>query len=144
VGGSEVVDITHFADRIIFPYEPKMIFLRLGGNDIHNGKSAEQTFADYKELVATVHAKLPETEIVFISQNPSLARWEQKDKEHALNKLILDFTKQTPHLKYCEIADMVLGKDGKPRADLFVEDKLHLNADGYKLLVERVRPFLPK
>src|SRR4029077_21145342 len=24
VGGSEIVDITHFADRIVFPYEPKM------------------------------------------------------------------------------------------------------------------------
>ena len=37
VGGSEVVDITHFADRIVFPYEPKMIFFRCGGNDIFAG-----------------------------------------------------------------------------------------------------------
>src|SRR5262245_48520775 len=51
VGGSEVVDITHFADRIVFPYEPKMIFFRSGGNDIHAGNSAEQTFADFKEFV---------------------------------------------------------------------------------------------
>src|SRR5262245_31385105 len=58
VGGSEVVDITHFADRIVFPYEPKMIFFRSGGNDIHNGKSVEQVFADYKEFAALVHSKL--------------------------------------------------------------------------------------
>ena len=31
-GGSEIVDCTHFADRIIFPYEPKMIFIRSGGD----------------------------------------------------------------------------------------------------------------
>src|SRR5580658_8508144 len=37
-GGSEVVDSTHFADRIIFPYEPRMIFFRAGGNDIAAGK----------------------------------------------------------------------------------------------------------
>ena len=78
VGGSEIVDITHFADRIVFPYEPKMIFFRCGGNDIHDGKSAEQTFADYKEFVATVHAKLPETEIVYISWGPTIARIEAK------------------------------------------------------------------
>jgi len=38
---------------------------------------------------------------------------------------------------------MVLGPDGTPRADLFVEDKLHFNTQGYKLLAERVRPYLP-
>ena len=52
--------------------------------------------------------------------------------------------KQTPHLKYIEDYDMVLGADGKVRPELFVEDKLHFNAEGYKLLVERVRPYLPK
>jgi lysophospholipase L1-like esterase len=39
---------------------------------------------------------------------------------------------------------MVLGADGKPREDLFVEDKLHFNAEGNKLLAEKVRPYLPK
>jgi lysophospholipase L1-like esterase len=144
VGGSEVVDITHFADRIVFPYEPKMIFFRSGGNDIHGGKSVEQTFADYKEFVATVHAKLPETEIVFISQNPTLARLEQNDKEQAYNKLVKEYSKQTPHLQYCEMTDLVLDKDGKVRAELFQTDKLHFNAEGNKLMAERVRPFLPK
>src|SRR6266481_784004 len=30
-GGSDIADSTYFADRIIFPYEPKKIFLRAGG-----------------------------------------------------------------------------------------------------------------
>ena len=50
-GGSEIRDATHFADRIIIPYEPSMVFLRSGGNDIHAGKSAQQVFANHgKEL----------------------------------------------------------------------------------------------
>lgn len=32
-GGSEIVDSTHFAERIIFPYKPRKILLRAGGND---------------------------------------------------------------------------------------------------------------
>jgi GDSL-like lipase/acylhydrolase family protein len=144
VGGCEIVDCTHFADRIIFPYEPRMIFFRCGGNDLWSGKSAEQVFADYKEFVATVHARLPQTEIVFISLSPSIARWKRADQEKAVNTLVAAYTKQTPRLKYIEIYDMVLGADGKPRPELFVDDKLHFNAEGYKLLIERVRPFLPK
>ena len=37
---------------------------------------------------------------------------------------------------------MVLGADGQPRAELFVADKLHFNAEGYKLLAAQVRPYL--
>jgi lysophospholipase L1-like esterase len=144
VGGSEIVDITHFADRIVFPYEPRMIFFRCGGNDIANGRPPEQVFADYQEFVALVHSKLPGTEIVYISWGPTLARPMQKEKERTLNRLILEFTKQTPHLQYCEIADIALDKDGNVRPELFEPDKLHFNAEGNKLMAERVRPFLPK
>jgi hypothetical protein len=144
VGGSEIMDITHFADRIIFPYHPRMIFFRSGGNDIHAGMSVEQVFSDYKDFVATVHAKLPDVEIVFISLSPSIARWEQHPKEKALDMLVQEFTKQTPHLQYCEDYDLPLGPDGQPRPELFQSDKQHFNEAGYELLADRVRPFLPK
>ena len=144
VGGSEVVDITHFVNRILFPYEPKMIFFRCGGNDLAAGKSVEQVFSDFKEFVALVHSKLPQTEIVFISWSPTIARLKQKDKEQAYNKLVKGFVKQTPHLQYCEMTDVPLDKNGNVRPELFQSDLLHFNAAGNKLMAERVRPFLPK
>jgi lysophospholipase L1-like esterase len=33
----------------------------------------------------------------------------------------------------------MLGPDGKPRAELFVKDGLHLSADGYKLWAALLR-----
>jgi lysophospholipase L1-like esterase len=143
-GGSEIVDSTHFAPRVIFPYAPRMIILRAGGNDLWAGKSAEQVFEDFKEFTAIVHAKLPETEIVFLSLSPSIARWKQHDQEKEVNRLVEDFVHETPHLKYIETYDIPLGADGQPRPELFVSDKLHFNAEGYKLLAERVRPLLSK
>ena len=143
-GGSQIVDAAHFAERIIFPYEPKMIFLRAGGNDIWAGKSPEQVFAEFKEFVAKVHSKLPETEVVFISLCPSVARWKSAEKEKKLNTLVRQFVQQTPRVKYIETYTMSLGPDGQPRPELFVADKLHFNAEGYKLLTDLVRPYLPK
>ena len=125
------------------PYEPRAIFLRAGGNDLWAGKSSEEVFADFKEFVAKVHSKLPSTEIIFISLSPSIQRWKQADKEKALNSMVEQYCKQTPRLKYIDTYSLPLGPDGKPRPELFVEDKLHFNAEGYKLLVERVRPYLP-
>lgn len=143
-GGSEIVDSTHFADRIIFPYEPKMIFIRAGGNDLAAGKSPEQVFADFKEFMDAVHAKMPGIDIAYIALNPSIARWSQSDKEKALNAMVEELSKQVPHLKYIETFSMVLGSDGKPRPELFIADKLHFNEEGYKLLKDRVQPFIPE
>jgi len=142
-GGSQIADATHFAERIIFPYEPRAIFIRSGGNDLNAGKSVEQVFNDYKAFVEKVHSKLPSTTIYFISASPSIARWKQKDQEKELNELVKKYSAGEPNLKYVETYDMVLGADGQPRADLFVEDKLHFNAEGNRLLAERVRPHLP-
>lgn len=142
-GGSEIPDATHFADRIIFPCAPRLIFLRSGGNDLTRGKSPERVFADFKEFVATIHAKLPETEIAFISVNPTPKYWERRKTFQALNALIEEFVRGCPRLKYIETSPMVLGNDGQPRAELFVADKLHFSAAGYALLADKVRPFLP-
>lgn len=143
-GGSEIVDASHFAARIIFPYAPRAIYLRSGGNDLWRGRAVEQVFGDFKEFVATVHAKLPDTDIIFISLSPSIARWKQADKEKALNALIAGYIQGKAHLRYIDDYDMVLGPDGQPRADLFVADKLHFNAAGYKLLAARVAPDLAR
>jgi lysophospholipase L1-like esterase len=143
-GGSEIVDSTHFAERVIFPYQPRTVLLRAGGNDLWAGKTPEQVFADFKEFVARVQEKLPETVIVFISLSPSIARWSQADKEKSLNQMIEGFVRGKPRLGYVETYSLPLGPDGKPRAELFLQDKLHFNPQGYKLLAEQVRAFLDR
>lgn len=142
-GGSHIVDSTHFADRIIFPYRPRMIFLRAGGNDVNAGKSPEQVLDDYKAFVATVRRRLPETRIVYISISPSPSNEARWNDFRAVNRLIETYSQGKPYLQYLETFDMVLGPDGRPRAGLFVADRLHMNAEGYRLLADRVRPLLP-
>ena len=143
-GGSEFLDVTHFAARYIIPCAPRAVYIRSGGNDLFHGKSVEQVFSNFKDLVTTVHGKLPDTDIVVISLSPSIARWQQSGKEKALNALMAGFVQGKPHLGYIDVWDIVLGPDGQPRPELFVADKLHFNAEGYKLLAARIRPHLPK
>ena len=143
-GGSEIADATHFAPRVVFPYAPKVVVLRAGGNDLFAGKSVEQFFADYQEFVAVIHAKLPETKIIFLSLSPSIARWSQHEKEKSVNVLVEKFVADKPFLQYLETYDVPLRADGTPRVELFLADKLHFNADGYKLFAARIRPQLVK
>ena len=66
------------------------------------------------------------------------------EQNKAANELIAQYCRDTPKLKYIDTYDLPLGPDGQPRPELFVEDKLHFSPAGYKLLAERVRPYLPK
>jgi len=141
-GGSEIVDSTHFAERIVIPYAPRKIFLRAGGNDLAAGKSPEQVYSDFQEFADVVHQKLPNTVIYFISWNPTPLRWKQHEAEKKLNDYVKAFVQDKPYLKYIEMYDAPLDAEGKPRPELFVSDRLHFNAEGYKLLAARVRPYV--
>ncbi len=143
-GGSEIADSTHFADRLVFPYAPKQIIFRAGGNDLQDGKTPEEVFEDFKTLVATVHARLPETEIVFMSWNNSPSRWASAQRENALNRLVADYAATEPRVKFLETSDVSLQENGQLREEVFLNDRLHFNADGYRRLAEKVRPVLRK
>jgi lysophospholipase L1-like esterase len=143
-GGNQIKDSTYYAERMIFPYEPKAIFLRAGGNDINAGWPAEDVFEDYKKFVAKVRARFPNIPITYIGLSPTIKRIAQIAEGNKLNDLIAAYCKENTGLVYIDCKDLTLGADGQPRPELFVEDMLHFSEAGYKLLAERVRPHLPK
>src|SRR5215208_813878 len=142
-GGSEIADSTHFADRLIFPHEPRQIFLRAGNNDIHNGRLPSELAADFEAFVRRVHERLPKTEITFISLCAVPDRWPEQDKNRLLNSMIRGMAMEMPRVSYVDAWDISLDNTGRARPELFVGDQLHFNKDGYKLLAEKVRPNLP-
>jgi lysophospholipase L1-like esterase len=141
-GGSEVADSVYFADRIVIPNRPRMIVMFAGSNDINAGKSPEQVLADYQAFVAKVRAALPDVRIAYLSIAACPARWAQAEKQLEANHLIRDFARSGTNLDYIEVWDQLLGPDGKPRADLYLADGLHPNADGYKVRAAAIRPLL--
>src|SRR5262249_19212024 len=53
-GGSHVSDTIHFADRIVFPYRPRLIVFYAGDADVAANKTAEQIAGDEQAFVALV------------------------------------------------------------------------------------------
>jgi lysophospholipase L1-like esterase len=141
-GGSQIADSTFYADRIVAPYEPRVVVLYAGDNDLASGKSSEQVAADYQAFVAKVHAKLPQTRIVFISIKPSISRWKLIDKVREANKLIAEFSKQNARLAIVDVEKSMLGDDGMPRPELFLQDGLHMTTAGYAIWTSLVAPHL--
>ncbi len=141
-GGSEISDSIQFADRILIPYRPRIVVLYAGDNDIAHGKSPATVTADFKTFVKTVHDKLPKTRIVYIAIKPSIKRWSLVEKMREANAAILAATKADDRLAFVDIDKPMLGDDGKPRAELFISDGLHLSDQGYQLWASLVKPHL--
>ncbi len=142
-GGSEIADSVYYADRLVLPYEPRMVVLYAGGNDLNNGRPPEEVFADFKAFTARLRTKLPDAEIAYISSAGNPSRWAQVENVKALNASIEAFIKEQPHMKFIDVFHPMLGDDGLPKPEIFVADKLHMNAEGYRIWTAAVGPFLP-
>jgi len=143
-GGSHVSDSVMFVERIVIPYAPKLILLYAGDNDLAGGKSPTRVLADFKEFVKKVHDQLPQSKIAFIAIKPSPSRAKLMPQGREANGLIRDFIATDDRLLYVDIFTPMLDADGNPREELFVKDRLHLNAEGYKLWAGIVKPVLDK
>jgi len=140
--GFELVDALRFADRIIIPYQPRVIVVYAGDNDISGGKTSEQVVVDAEKFIARVRAKLPDVRIVFIGLKPSIARWLQVDRMRITNAMLRQLCERDDRIAYMDVDGPMMGWDEKPRRELFVEDGLHLSAEGYRLWTTLLRPFL--
>ena len=133
-----------FVERIVVPYQPKLVLLYAGDNDIAAGKTPEQVFADFKAFVAKVRGALPDARIAYIAIKASPCRVKLMDQFKTANRLIQEFAGTDPKLIYVDIFTPMLGADGQPRVELFVSDQLHLSDAGYKLWAGIVKPVLEK
>ena len=141
-GGSELSDSVRFATRIVIKYEPRLVVLYAGDNDLAFGKSPERVADDFRAFITLIHKELPKTRVIYISIKPSVARWRLWDKVQATNKQIAAICKQDSRLRYADLTGTLLGEDGTPKKELFLRDGLHLNDQGYKVWSSALRPVL--
>jgi lysophospholipase L1-like esterase len=143
-GGSQLSDLAHFADRLVLAYEPRFIVVYSGGNDLNAGKTAEQVFESFRELVGRIRSHQPETPIAYLSIAGNPKRWAQVAEVIRANALIEVFTKQNERLLFIDVFHPMLGLDGRPKPEIFAADRLHMNPAGYALWKQTVLPYLPK
>ena len=141
-GGSQMADAIRYLDRIVLPLKPRTIFLYEGDNDTGSGKTPATVEREFRQLVAIVHEALPKTKIVFVSIKPSIRRWHLIDVARAANARVRAVCAENDLLEYVDAGSPLLGGNGEPRADLFVDDELHLNDAGYAIWAELIAPHL--
>jgi lysophospholipase L1-like esterase len=142
-GGSELADSVFYFDRLVLPHKPRLVVLFAGTNDIWAGKPPETVAADFKTFRAKLHAVLPETRLIFLSLTLSPSRARVHEQMRAANRLIAADCATDSRCTFVDINTPMLAPGGTaPRPELFVQDRLHLNRDGYAIWTKVLAPYL--
>lgn len=140
-GGSNLADVAYYIKRIVYPHQPKAIFLYVG-NDITAGsrdKTPLQVLELFKYVVQTIRAKYPNIPITWLAISPSERRWAVWDTIQEANRLIERYCASSQGLYYVSATHKFLGKDGTPIKSLYLDDKLHYTEKGYKVWGKEIR-----
>jgi lysophospholipase L1-like esterase len=133
-GGSTLAACTWFFDRVTAGYQPDRIVFYAGDNDLGDGRHPQEVFIFFQQLTERVKQRYGSIPCYFISLKPSIARWGLSDQFKYTNELIsAEITNNHPDWRWVDIFTPMLNADGKPDADYFIADGLHLNEKGYQL-----------
>ncbi|MBA4166272.1 MAG: G-D-S-L family lipolytic protein [Chitinophagaceae bacterium] len=143
-GGSVLKDVIGYADEIIIPYHPGQVVIYCGDNDIADGARATEVYQRFIELFNIIRAKLPNAGIVYVSIKPSPSRVKLMPVAEEANAMIRQFLSTYPETGYVDIFHPMLNPDGKPKPEIFLEDSLHMNAQGYRIWKQAIAPYLSR
>lgn len=132
-GGSRLADCARYVAQLVLPYKPRVVVVYAGDNDLAEGGTPETVLQSYVEFVRQVHEALPDTRIAYISIKPSPSREALMPQAIQTNELIEKYSKGDPKLAFIDVYSRMLDGQGRPRAELFLADALHLNSAGYAL-----------
>ncbi len=141
-GGSQISDLLHYANEVVLKYNPKKVVFFCGGNDLNKGKTPRKVAADFETFTNLLFKQLPETELIVLALKPAPVRWSIVDRVRKTNDLLRAEAKTDKRITFLDGSFDLLLDGGKIREELFVEDRLHLNDDGYKLWADMLAPHL--
>ncbi len=133
-GGSTLAACGWFFERIFANLNPHSIVIYAGDNDLGDGRSPEEVFLFFNELVHLIQQRFGDIPLGFISIKPSVSRWEIVDKIRQTNGLIeTEIKKKGGNICFINIYDSMTDKTGYPRREFLDPDGLHINEKGYQL-----------
>ena len=145
-GGSTLVDQIRYANEIVVPYQPKQVIIYCGENDLaaSDTVTAELVFKRFRQLFTIIRNRYPKVKLTYVSMKPSPSRELLLSKMISGNELIKKYLSSKKRTSYVDVYKEMIDDEGKPRADIFLDDNLHMNKTGYVIWQKMIEPHLLK
>lgn len=143
--------IPGFFERLepVLKGQPRKIFIMGGVNDISHGVSADSIVSAMTQVVTTIQARCPKTEIYVQSMLPfnnDVRLWKLlKDRE----QVVVDGNKglesmcQRLGVTFINLYPLFVGEDGKMKPE-YTNDGLHLMGGAYLIWRDALLPYIRK
>lgn len=143
-GGSTLGDQIRYFEDVVLPHNPKQIVIYCGENDFASSDTIAVSLVvqRFVKLYDLITISFPNVKISYVSMKPSPSRWHLAKKLMAGNKGIQEFLESKPNSSYINIWHAMLNDSGLPNQSIFLDDMLHINANGYKIWQRAIQPYL--
>ena len=135
-GGASLPEVIHYYDDVIKKHNPSMMIVYCD-IDVEQGRSPEFSVNAFKKLISKVEEDFPGTPIVLLSMKPTLIDdvlgKEVRENKLITNQKLIEYTASKKNLHYIDLASPMMKENGSLKAEVFLDDGMHLNPLGYTL-----------
>ncbi len=133
-GGSSFGYCLYYFDRIFQEgFTPSQIVIYAGDNDIGRGLEPGVILERFRKLTYKIREKYPVVRLTFVTVKPSPERDYLINRTRLTNNLIRKELLAIKRSDMINVFDSMLDEKGQARPELYQEDQLHLNDQGYKI-----------
>jgi len=141
-GGSTDTDLMAYANDLLYPYEPSIVFFQTGSNDLAEGLTVEQVIANKDKMYSMFREKLPDTIFIVMSGLPLPGRSEYWEGTKEINAELQTYCETHKNMIFADATSLILDSSGNFRPELFKSDGIHLNEEGHAIWTELMKKLL--
>jgi lysophospholipase L1-like esterase len=141
-GGSKTQDQLDRFDQVVKPHGPRVVVYYCGSNDLKASDDPQAIFGRFKAFSERLHREFPDCRLIVVSSTRSPDRvpiWERVDQ---YNGLVRAHCAATPRHTFIDLNPVLVDADGRPRLELYRDDRLHFHPKAYEEFARRIRPVL--
>jgi len=145
-GGSQTSHQLTFFDQVVPPCRPALIVWYCGSNDIKGKRDAASILGRTEEWINRVKQMDPTTGVLLVSviRAPQKHRDGQVAVVDAVNRGYEEIARSKEGVFFVDVNPALQSTTGEPKAELYVQDGLHLNGEGYHQMTTLLKPAIEK
>ena len=130
-GGCTDALMLKYADNLLYPYKPSVVFVQTGSNDNASGLTLEEIKQNKKKIFAEYRKHLPDTIFIIMSGLPLPGRAKYWQDINDTNAFLKEYCMQEDHFEFIDATNVMMTEGGDFRPEFFNQDGIHLNKAGH-------------
>jgi lysophospholipase L1-like esterase len=141
-GGATSEELLYYYHELVSPTRPSVMVYYGGANDLGKGYTPSEAIELTHRLFEWSRQDFPGIQFLIIPVKLSPGAEHIRQGSIICNDLFEKYTREYVDTRVLDISSLIYDSNGKLRVDIYVEDMIHHNEQGYEELAALVKPVL--